>query len=69
MRNTCHEEFFLTPNAKFTLPINNINKYFTYLTSLPKGTSPNDDIPPLVVSPPIDANVLSSQLYNVRFEY
>ncbi|MCC5656458.1 hypothetical protein LC608_05580 [Nostoc sp. XA010] len=69
MRNTCHEEFFLTPDAKFTLPINNINKYFVYLTSLPKGTSPNDDIPFLVVSPPIDGNVLSYQPYNVMFEY
>ncbi|WP_146195813.1 hypothetical protein [Nostoc commune] len=59
----------MTPDPKFTLPINNINKYFTYLTSPPKGTSRNDDIPPLVVSPPIGGNVLSYQLYKVMFEY
>ncbi|MEH2326410.1 MAG: hypothetical protein V7K32_23180 [Nostoc sp.] len=59
----------MTPDAEFTLPIHNINKYFTYLTSLPKGTSPNDDILRLVLSPAIDGNVLSYQLYNVRFEY
>ncbi|MDZ8225560.1 hypothetical protein [Nostoc sp. ChiVER01] len=69
MQTTCHEEFFLTPDAKITLPINNINKYFVYLTSPPNGTSPYDDIPPLVVSPSIDGNVLSYQLYNVSFEY
>ncbi|MEH2401693.1 hypothetical protein [Nostoc sp.] len=40
---------FLTPDAEFTLPTHNINKYFSYLTSLPKGTSPNVDIPPLVL--------------------
>ncbi|MEH1941391.1 MAG: hypothetical protein V7L01_14405 [Nostoc sp.] len=59
---------FLTPDAEFTLPINNINKYFSYLTSLPKGTSTNDDIPLLVVSPLIDGNALSYQHYSVGFK-
>lgn len=59
---------FLTPDAEFTLPIHNINKYFSSLTSLPKGTSPNVDIPPLVLLPLIDDNVLSSRHYSVGFE-